>query len=104
MLIGGGGEKKTLRLVAEHATIWHAFGDVETMTRKSGILAEHCSAVGRNPAEIEKSTELSGAPSDGDADAFADLGFSLFTVGVNGPDYDLSALEPWLRWRDGRNG
>ena len=84
--------------------IWHAFGDVETMTRKSGILAEHCGTVGRNPDEIERSTELQGAPADGDADALADLGFSLFTVGVTGPDYNLSALRAWVAWRDGRNG
>ena len=104
LLIGGGGEKKTLRFVAEYATIWHAFGDVETMTRKSGILADHCATVGRDAGEIERSTELRGSPTDGDADALADLGFSLFTVGVNGPDYDLTPIEPWLRWRDGRNG
>ena len=48
ILIGGGGEKKTLRLVAEHADQWHSFADLEVLRRKSGILAEHCAAVGRD--------------------------------------------------------
>jgi probable F420-dependent oxidoreductase len=49
VLIGGGGERKTLRYTAEHATIWHSFGDVDTFTRKSGILDRHCADVGRDP-------------------------------------------------------
>ena len=105
MLIGGGGEKKTLRYVAEYANIWHVFGDMESLTRKVGILGEHCATVGRDVAEIEKSTALSGGPADGsDADALAELGFTLFTVGLSGPDYDLSQLDAWLAWRDRRNG
>src|SRR3712207_6468435 len=47
ILIGGGGEKKTLRVVAEHADAWHSFADLEVLRRKSAILAEHCAAVGR---------------------------------------------------------
>ena len=97
LLIGGGGEKKTLRYVAEYATVWHAFGDVETLNRKSGVLADHCAAIGRNSDEIERSTELRGDSAAGDADALADLGFSLFTVGVAGPDYDLTGVDRWLR-------
>jgi len=103
ILIGGGGEKKTLRYVAQYAQIWHAFGDLETMQRKSGILDEHCAAVGRNPAEIEKSTEI-GKATEADANALADLGVSLFTIGISGPDYDLSGVRQWLNWRDARNG
>jgi len=105
LMIGGGGEKKTLRHVARYADIWHAFGDLETMTRKSGILDEHCGAVGRDPSEIQRSTELSKAPgAQEEADAVADLGFTLFTIGLTGPEYDFSLLDPWLRWRDRRNG
>src|SRR5690606_34762125 len=52
ILIGGAGEKKTLRLVARHADIWHSFGSPETVQRKLGILAEHCAAEGRDPGEI----------------------------------------------------
>lgn len=103
ILIGGGGEKKTLRYVAQYAQIWHAFGDLETMQRKSGILDEHCAVVGRDPGEIEKSTEIAKA-TQADADALADLGVSLFTIGITGPDYDLSGVKQWLTWRDGRNG
>ncbi|GAA2018527.1 LLM class F420-dependent oxidoreductase [Nakamurella flavida] len=102
VLIGGGGEKKTLRMVAEHASIWHAFGDVETMVRKSGILAEHCAAVGRNPADIEHSTEVSRSD-ETTANALLDAGFTLFTVGVGGPDYDLAGVRDWLTWRDAVN-
>src|ERR1700712_4026832 len=58
VLIGGGGEKKTLRIVAKHADIWHSFSDAETLQRKLGILGEHCDAVGRNIDDIEISTEL----------------------------------------------
>src|SRR6478609_6117422 len=41
VLIGGGGEKKTLRLVAKHADIWHSFSDASTLERKLGVLAQH---------------------------------------------------------------
>jgi probable F420-dependent oxidoreductase len=101
VLIGGGGERKTLRLVAEHAHIWHCFGDLDVLRHKSSVLTEHCGDLGRNPADIERSA---AAPTDlADADALVDLGIGLFTVGVNGPDYDLSPLPALLAWRDARN-
>ena len=66
VLIGGGGEKKTLRLVAQHADIWHSFSDLETLKRKTGILHQHCADVGRDPAEIELSV---GTPRGNPAEA-----------------------------------
>jgi alkanesulfonate monooxygenase SsuD/methylene tetrahydromethanopterin reductase-like flavin-dependent oxidoreductase (luciferase family) len=52
ILVGGSGEKKTLRTVARYANAWHAFGDVERFKRKIGILEGHCADVGRDIAEI----------------------------------------------------
>jgi alkanesulfonate monooxygenase SsuD/methylene tetrahydromethanopterin reductase-like flavin-dependent oxidoreductase (luciferase family) len=52
LVIGGGGEKKTLRVVARHADIWNAFGSEEAIERKVRVLGEHCAAVGRDPADI----------------------------------------------------
>ncbi|WP_199425151.1 LLM class F420-dependent oxidoreductase [Actinotalea solisilvae] len=104
VLIGGGGERKTLRVVAEHATVWHAFGDAETIAHKSAVLDRHCAAVGRDPAEIERSVGVGGEGSPGaQAQAMLDLGVTLFTVDVSGPDYDLGRLGDWLAWRDERN-
>ncbi|MDQ6656783.1 MAG: LLM class F420-dependent oxidoreductase [Actinomycetota bacterium] len=102
VLIGGGGERKTLRYVAQYADIWHAFGDAATLHRKSGILAEHCAAVGRDIAEIEFSTALPSLD-QATAQALADDGFTLLTVGVSGPDYNLDTLAEAIRWRDQRN-
>jgi probable F420-dependent oxidoreductase len=99
VLIGGGGEKKTLRLVARHADIWHSFGNAETIARKTGILREHCSHVGRDPAEIEVSAGVSGKPSEA-GPALLAAGVTLFTVEAGGPDYDLAELREWLAWRD----
>jgi probable F420-dependent oxidoreductase len=102
VLIGGGGEKKTLRLVARHADIWHSFADPETLDRKLGVLAEHCAAEGRDMGEIEISNELR----DRDvatADALHERGVTLFTLGISGPDYPLDVVRDWIRWRDERN-
>ncbi len=54
IMIGGGGEKKTLRIVAQHADMWNVFGLPETVARKDEILKEHCAAVGRDTSEIER--------------------------------------------------
>ena len=54
--IGGGGEKKTLLLVARYADACNVFGSPEAIARKYAILDAHCEAVGRDPAEIERTT------------------------------------------------
>ncbi|MFH0750302.1 MAG: LLM class flavin-dependent oxidoreductase [Chloroflexota bacterium] len=53
IMIGGGGEKKTLRTVARHADGWNVSGSLETMKRKVEVLAGHCADVGRDVTEIE---------------------------------------------------
>jgi probable F420-dependent oxidoreductase len=103
VLIGGGGEKKTLKIVAKHADIWHSFSDVETLTRKLGILKEHGETVGRDVSEIEISTEIR-MRTEAEADELRELGTTLFTLGISGPDYDLDAVRRWVKWRDAANG
>jgi probable F420-dependent oxidoreductase len=103
ILIGGGGEKVTLRIVAEHADIWHTFGTVETIAHKSTVLDEWCATVDRDPSTIARSVGIKAGNLD-QADAFADIGVTEFTLGFTGPDMDLSVVRPWLAWRDARNG
>jgi probable F420-dependent oxidoreductase len=103
VLIGGGGEKKTLRIVAKHADIWHSFSDSETLKRKLGILGEHCESVGRDINEIEISTELRSR-SEADATEALELGTTLFTIGISGPEYDIATVKKWIAWRDAANG
>jgi alkanesulfonate monooxygenase SsuD/methylene tetrahydromethanopterin reductase-like flavin-dependent oxidoreductase (luciferase family) len=55
IMIGGGGERKTLRIVAEYADIWNVFGMPDTVAHKDQVLREHCAAVGRDPESIERS-------------------------------------------------
>jgi F420-dependent oxidoreductase-like protein len=56
IMVGGGGEKRTLRLVAQYADACNVFGSPEAIARKYEILARHCADVGRDPDEIERST------------------------------------------------
>ena len=53
IMIGGSGEKKTLRIVARYADMWNTGGDPEKLAHKLDVLREHCDAVGRDVAEIE---------------------------------------------------
>jgi F420-dependent oxidoreductase-like protein len=54
LLIGGGGERRTLRLVADYADMWNGFGDAATIRHKLDVLERHCADVGRDPSEIVK--------------------------------------------------
>jgi alkanesulfonate monooxygenase SsuD/methylene tetrahydromethanopterin reductase-like flavin-dependent oxidoreductase (luciferase family) len=54
ILIGGSGEKKTLRTIARYADMWNGMGTLETMTRKVAVLEEHCATVGRDPSTIQR--------------------------------------------------
>jgi probable F420-dependent oxidoreductase len=101
ILIGGSGEKVTLRLVAEHADEWHSFGDPATMKHKSDVLDEWCSKVGRDPKEIVRSTTITRLGGERrNAEEYIDLGFTDFVVSVTGPDWDLAPLREALAWRD----
>ena len=102
VLIGGGGEKKTLRYTARHADIWHGFGDATTLKRKNGILDEWCRTEGRDPDEIERSAGVSGSPDD-DGPALVDAGTTFFTVGLTGPSYDVAKVADWVAFRDEHN-
>ena len=54
LLIGGGGEKMTLRITARHADEWNIYGNVATMKHKMRILDQHCADIGRDPKEIQR--------------------------------------------------
>ena len=55
LLIGGGGEKVTLKITARYANEWNVWGDPAILRHKMAILDEHCAAIGRDPAEIQRS-------------------------------------------------
>ena len=83
IMIGGGGERKTLRLVAQYADACNVFGDPQRIHHKYEVLREHCEAIGRDPDEIERSTlqtvklALDDRPGDSPAqiiDWFGELG------------------------------
>ncbi len=99
ILIGGGGEKVTLRIVAERAHIWNGFGDPEQAGRKSAILDDWCGRVGRDPNEIERSI-LINPDQIKNADRYVERGITHLMLGFTGPDYDLSPLEELISWRD----
>ena len=103
VLIGGGGERKTLRLVAEYADMWHSFTSIDEYPAKSAVLARHCADVGRDPAGIESSAAVEDRGGlIANAETLVGLGVTLLTVGTGGPDYDLTAAETLCKWRDSR--
>jgi probable F420-dependent oxidoreductase len=104
VLIGGGGERKTLKLVARHATIWHGFGSPETLAHKNEVLDEWCAQVGRDPGEIERTTATDRPPSAIGRELY-DLGFRMITLSADGrTGYDLSLVREWIAFRDEVNG
>lgn len=102
ILIGGGGEKVTLKLTAQYADLWNGFGPPERWAHKNGVLNQWCSEVGRDPAEIERTVSVNADDVANNLDAFAEVGGTHMILGVGEPwDYDL--IERLIRWRDRAN-
>jgi F420-dependent oxidoreductase-like protein len=87
ILIGGSGEKKTLRLVAHYADVWNTeVSEVDELKHKVDVLTRHCETAGRDPSEIRKTIGLWINPfEDTDeylktAERYAELGFELINV------------------------
>ena len=82
--------------------MWHSFGDAEAYRRKNETLLEHCAAIGRDPAEIERTWGMQGGLLD-NLDELAEAGVQHFILGVggDGSGYDLSGLRRLVAWRDG---
>jgi F420-dependent oxidoreductase-like protein len=117
IMIGGGGERKTLRLVAQYADACNFFGGPDEVAHKVDVLRRHCDAIGRDPGEIEVTAMYRDFAPDvttddivRGAERFANLGVSTLVTGANsddpagwlestfGPAMDrLAALEPVLR-------
>ena len=93
IMIGGSGERKTLRLVAQYADACNIFGGPEEIAHKLTVLRRHCDDVGRDPAEIEVTASYREIPADWTADdvvrgaeALAAVGVSALVTGAVGPD------------------
>ncbi|MFY9327852.1 MAG: LLM class F420-dependent oxidoreductase [Georgfuchsia sp.] len=91
ILIGGSGEKKTLRLVAQYADACNIFGDADVVRSKLEILKRHCDTLGRDYAAIEKTTlhTVHLAPGKMSVKDVIDLCQSLAAIGVQQAIFNL---------------
>ena len=90
ILIGGSGEKVTLRLVAQYADGWNTFGPPENFAAKSRVLDEWCAKLDRNPAQIERTVGINANEID-NWQAYLDAGASHLIV-MTGPPFDLDPV------------
>jgi len=98
LLIGGSGEKVTLKLVAEYADAWNSFGPPENFGRLNGILDDWCGKVGRDPSEIERTVAV-GTDDVDDIGRYVDAGADHIIVMIGAP-FDLAPLERLIAQRD----
>src|SRR3954447_7666153 len=95
ILIGGSGEKVTLRLVAEHADMWNSFGPPENYARKNEVLDEWCIRLDRKPSQVERTVAINRSEVD-NVDAYLDAGAEHVIV-MLAPPFDLEPVRALLR-------
>lgn len=98
ILIGGSGEKVTLRLVAEHADAWNSFGPPEQFAAKNAVLDDWCARVGRDPGDIERTVAV-GPDDVADVGRYLDAGATHVIVMIGAP-FDMAPIESLLAQRD----
>lgn len=99
LLIGGGGEKVTLRLVARYATLWNIIAEPAEAKRKNDLLNKYCKEIGRNPAGIERTVLLQGNDPLEKLPSYLDAGMTHFILGTGYP-WNFAGMEKLIAWRD----
>jgi probable F420-dependent oxidoreductase len=94
ILIGGSGEKVTLRLVAQYADGWNTFGPPAKFAEKNAVLNDWCARLDRNPASIERTVGI-GAGEVDDWEAYLDAGATHLIV-MTGDPFDLDPVRRLL--------
>ena len=92
VMIGGAGEKKTLRLVAQYADVSNLTSSVDELPRKLDALAAHCERVGRDRAEIKVTQALNVCIAETHDEAYADMRTFLADRGL-----DIEAMDEATR-------
>jgi probable F420-dependent oxidoreductase len=100
LMIGGTGEKVTLRLAAQYADIWNGFGLPEEAGRLSRVLDDWCARVGRDPATIERSILFDEVDRIPLADDYLRHGITHLIFEPATPELDFGPVEQLLAWRD----
>ena len=104
ILIGSMGEKLGMPIVAEHADIWHLYGELDLIAQKITVMKELLDKRGRDHSELEISTNyFPGQVKTGDPDSYLELGISSININVLAPDWDFGLLRELIQWRDGLN-
>ncbi len=99
ILIGGSGEKVTLRIVAEQADAWNAFGPPDSYAHKNAVLDGWCAKVGRDPAQVERTIGLLSPDEVDLADDYLAAGATHLIHGLGHP-FDLTSVQRLLDRRD----
>ncbi|MEA4908888.1 MAG: LLM class F420-dependent oxidoreductase [Chloroflexi bacterium] len=102
VLVGGGGEKVTLRLVARYADIWNGFGPAEEYGRKNQILDAWCRQIGRDPDEIERSITVDVQDVPAGLDESRAAGATHLVMRMGDP-WDFTQVERLVAWREQQN-
>jgi len=98
IMIGGGGEKVTLRIAAQHADLWNSFGPAGRWSHKNRVLDDWCARVERDPAAIERTVSID--PSGVDRlDELVEVGAQHIICELGAP-FDPQPIERLLAWRD----
>ncbi|GAB4189646.1 MAG: LLM class F420-dependent oxidoreductase [Roseiflexaceae bacterium] len=100
ILIGGGGEKVTLKLTAQYADIWHGFAPLETFKHKNEVLNNWCHELGRDPSTIERSVSPSLKELD-KLDDYLAAGATHLILGLGAP-FDMADFKRLVAWRDSK--
>jgi len=98
ILVGGGGEKVTLKLTAQYADAWNSFGPPEHFAHKNKVLDEWCATVGRDPSSIERTVAV-GPDDVHDVQRYVDAGATHVIVMIGSP-FDLDPVADLIAQRD----
>ena len=104
ILIGGGGERVTLKLTAQYADLWNGVARPDGYAHKCQVLDNWCAEVGRDPDEIERTVSIELADTEHEAvlDEFVAAGATQLIIRLGEP-WDVDSIRRLVAWRDSRN-